>query len=256
MEPMRLLLADDEQELSQALVAILSHAGYQVDSSPDGEDALYKLDANGYDLVILDIMMPKVDGLTVLRHLRERGDEVPVLMLTARAEVDDRVAGLDAGANDYLVKPFSAKELLARIRALTRTSPGVVCHAPSFGDLSLDAKNSVLVCGGDSVGLTANELKIMRLLLDHGAGLTTVDQIRRDVWGMLSETEPSAVWVNVSNLRKKVRQVGSRVRIAAARGLGYRLEGEAGGDAAGGGAGRGNDAEGPARAASGRGVRS
>ncbi|ADK68320.1 two component transcriptional regulator, winged helix family [Olsenella uli DSM 7084] len=224
MEAKRLLLADDERELSQALVAILRHAGYEVDASPDGEDALYKLNVNGYDLVILDIMMPKVDGLTVLRTLREEGHEVPVLLLTARAEIDDRVCGLDAGANDYLVKPFAAKELLARIRVLTRTSPGAVRSLPSFGDLAVDEENSRLTCGGDSVSLTATELRIMRLLVERGDGLTTVEQIRRDVWGLLSDTEQSAVWVNVSNLRKKLRRVGSRVRIAAARGLGYRLE--------------------------------
>ncbi|OFK23268.1 response regulator transcription factor [Olsenella sp. HMSC062G07] len=221
---MRLLLADDERELSQALAAIMDHAGYEVDVALDGEDALYQLDCRGYDLVILDIMMPKADGLAVLRTLRQRGDDVPVLLLTARADIDDRVRGLDAGANDYLVKPFSAKELLARIRALTRTSPGSVRPRLSFGDLTLDERNSQLTCGDAHVCLTANELKVMVLLLAHGDGLTGIDQLRRDVWGLLSDTESSALWVNISNLRKKVRKVGSRVKISAERGLGYRLE--------------------------------
>lgn len=220
----RILLADDEQELRKALVAILSHAGYEVDGSPDGEDALYQLSCNAYDLVILDIMMPKVDGLGVLRKLRESGDEVPVLLLTARADIDDRVAGLDAGANDYLVKPFAAKELLARIRALTHTSPGAVHRSLAFADISLDEGNSLLVSHGRQVALTANELKIMRLLLKHGAGLTTNESIRREVWGLLSDTEPSVIWVNISNLRKKLREIDAGVQIAAARGLGYRLE--------------------------------
>ena len=221
---MKILLADDEKELRQALVAILKHAGYEVDASPDGEDALYQLDCNGYDLVILDIMMPKVDGLTVLRKLREQGDEVPVLLLTARADIDDRGAGLDAGANDYLVTPFAAKELLARIRALTHTSPGAVKRSLSFGDISLDEENSQLVSHEKTVALTANELKIMRLLLKHGDGLTSNESIRREVWGLLSDTEPSVIWVNISNLRKKLRKIDAGVRIEASRGLGYRLE--------------------------------
>ena len=224
MSPMRLLLADDERELLQALRAILSHAGYEVTTSSDGEDALYKLETNGYDLVILDIMMLRIDGLTVLKTLREQGNETPVLLLTAKAGIDDRVVGLDAGANDYLVKPFAARELLARIRALTHTSPGVTRRPSSFGDLSLDQANSLLVCGDRQVGLTVNELRIMCLLVEHGAGLTLTEHIRRDVWGMLSDTEQSAVWVNVSNLRKKMAQVGSSVSISSARGLGYRLE--------------------------------
>ena len=221
---MRLLVADDTRDLNRALQAILEQNGYEVVPAYDGQEALDLVMSQSFDAIILDIMMPKVDGLTVLRTLREEGDEVPVLLLTARAEIDDRVCGLDAGANDYLVKPFAAKELLARIRVLTRTSPGAVRSPPSFGDLAVDEENSRLTCGGDSVSLTATELRIMRLLVERGDGLTTVEQIRRDVWGLLSDTEQSAVWVNVSNLRKKLRRVGSRVRIAAARGLGYRLE--------------------------------
>lgn len=122
----KILLADDERELRQALIAILSHAGYEAEGAADGEEALYDAKTSAFDLIILDIMMPKMDGLTVLRKLRQEGMDVPILMLTARADIDDRVAGLDAGANDYLVKPFAAKELLARIRAITHTSPGAV----------------------------------------------------------------------------------------------------------------------------------
>lgn len=123
---MKILLADDERELRQALIAILSHAGYEVEGAVDGEEALYDAKTSAFGLIILDIMMPKMDGLTVLRKLRQEGMDVPIIMLTARADIDDRVAGLDAGANDYLVKPFAAKELLARIRAITHTSPWAV----------------------------------------------------------------------------------------------------------------------------------
>lgn len=224
MRDVRLLLAEDEEELSHALVAILRHAGYEVAASPDGEDALYQLRRGDFDLVILDIMMPKVDGLAVLRELRTAGNDVPVLILTARSGVDDRVCGLDAGANDYLGKPFSAKELLARIRALTRTSPGAVRPRPSFGDMWLDEAAHAVACGAGSVDLTATEYRLMQLLVEHGSDRTTVDQIMRRVWGDLADVEQGVVWVNVSNLRKKLRLVGSRVTISSLRGVGYRLE--------------------------------
>ena len=220
----KILLADDERELRQALIAILSHAGYEVEGAADGEEALYDAKTSSFDLIILDIMMPKMDGLTVLRKLRQVGMDVPILMLTARADIDDRVAGLDAGANDYLVKPFAAKELLARIRAITHTSPGAVKAHPTFGDIELDEGNSEIVSHGRQAQLTANELKIMKLLLAHAGGLTSMEAIRREVWGLLSDTEPSVIWVNISNLRKKLKSTGAEVQIAAVRGLGYRLE--------------------------------
>lgn len=223
-ETLKILLADDERELSAALVAILRHEGYSVISVFDGEQALYQLETHGYDIAILDIMMPRLDGLSVLRKIRAQGDDTPVLMLTAKAEIDDRVAGLDAGANDYLVKPFAARELLARVRSITRTSPGAVRHLCSFGDIELDKKNSCLMCNATSVSLTATELKLMVLLMEHGAGLTTTEQMRRDVWGLLTDTEQSVIWVNISNLRKRLRSLGSSVTIAAERGLGYRLK--------------------------------
>ena len=162
---MRILLAEDERELSRALVAILEHAGYTVDAALDGEEALYNLDINDYDIAILDIMMPKVDGLAVLKTIREKGLVLPVLMLTAKSEIRDRVAGLDAGANDYLTKPFAASELLARIRVLTRTTPTVAKRELRFGDISIDERASQLVCGDERIDLTAREFQMMEMLV-------------------------------------------------------------------------------------------
>jgi DNA-binding response OmpR family regulator len=221
---MRLLLAEDERELSRALVAILTHAGYVVDAALDGEEALYDAFNNDYDLLILDIMMPKVDGLTVLKRYREEGGAAPVLMLTAKSEIRDRVEGLDAGANDYLTKPFAAAELLARIRVLTRPDPASARKNPSFGDLTLDVDSSRLVCGDKSCDLTQREFQMMEILMRHPNQKISVDQFMRKVWGALSDVETSVVWVNISNLRKKIASVDSSVKISAARGVGYFLE--------------------------------
>ena len=225
---MRILLAEDERELSRALVAILEHAGYVVDAALDGEEALYDLDINDYDIAILDIMMPKVDGLTVLKTIREKGLALPVLMLTAKSEIRDRVAGLDAGANDYLTKPFAASELLARIRVLTRTTPTVAKRELRCGDISLDAQASQLVCGDERVDLTARECQMMEMLVTAKGSKLSTAAFMRKVWGSLSDVETSVVWVNLSNLRKKLARVGSSVRISALRNVGYFLEESAG----------------------------
>lgn len=221
---MRVLLAEDERELSRALVAILEHSGYVVDAALDGEEALWQLDINDYDIVLLDIMMPKVDGLTVLRRLRAAGNDVPVLMLTAKSEIRDRVEGLDSGANDYLTKPFAAQELLARIRVLTRTTAGASKRASSFADIALDAAGSRLTCGDASVDLTAREFQMMEILLADPTAKVSTDQFLRKVWGSMSDVEQGVVWVNLSNLRKKLAGVGSRVKISALRGVGYYLD--------------------------------
>ena len=221
---MRLLLAEDERELSRALVAILEHSGYVVDAAYDGEEALYDVFNNEYDLVILDIMMPKVDGLTVLRRMRDEGRSVPVLMLTAKSEIRDRVEGLDSGANDYLTKPFAAAELLARIRVLTRPDPAQASRNPTFGDLTLDVDASRLECGENGCDLTQREFQMMEFLMRRPGQKISVDQFMRSVWGALSDVEASVVWVNIFNLRKKLAKVGSRVRISASRGVGYYLE--------------------------------
>ncbi|MGI6755558.1 MAG: response regulator transcription factor [Atopobiaceae bacterium] len=220
---MRVLLAEDETGLRRALVAILEHAGYTVDAAPDGEEALYFAFNNHYDVVVLDIMMPKVDGLTVLKRLRDEHNAVPVIMLTAKSEVRDRVEGLDSGANDYLTKPFAAAELLARLRALTRVDVLATAGEISFGDVTLDLEASTLSRGDKRVDLTAREREMMEVLMRHPAKRISVDQFMRSVWGMESDVEQSVVWVNISTLRKKLAQLESAVRIDAIRGVGYTL---------------------------------
>ena len=223
---MRLLLAEDEEDLSKALVAVLKHNNYSVDAVYNGQDALDYLETENYDGAILDIMMPKMDGLTVLRKIREDGNSVPVILLTAKAEIDDRVAGLDCGADDYLTKPFSMKELLARIRAMTRRKAETTDSVLSFEDISLDRTTYVLSCGNDAVRLASKEYQMLEMLMSNPKQIISVDQFMDRIWGFDSDTELNVVWVNISYLRKKLSSLNSCVSIKAARGLGYSLEGK------------------------------
>lgn len=223
---MRLLLAEDEEDLSKALVAVLKHNNYSVDAVYNGQDALDYLETENYDGAILDIMMPKMDGLTVLRKIREDGNSVPVILLTAKAEIDDRVAGLDCGADDYLTKPFSMKELLARIRAMTRRKAETTDSVLSFEDISLDRSTYVLSCGNDAVRLASKEYQMLEMLMSNPKQIISVDQFMDRIWGFDSDTELNVVWVNISYLRKKLSSLNSCVSIKAARGLGYSLEGK------------------------------
>ena len=223
---MRLLLAEDEEDLSKALVAVLKHNNYSVDAVYNGQDALDYLETENYDGAILDIMMPKMDGLTVLRKIREAGNSVPVILLTAKAEIDDRVAGLDCGADDYLTKPFSMKELLARIRAMTRRKAETTDSVLTFEDISLDRSTYVLSCGNDAVRLASKEYQMLEMLMSNPKQIISVDQFMDRIWGFDSDTELNVVWVNISYLRKKLSSLNSCVSIKAARGLGYSLEGK------------------------------
>ena len=223
---MRLLLAEDEEDLSKALVAVLKHNNYSVDAVYNGQDALDYLETENYDGAILDIMMPKMDGLTVLRKIREAGNSVPVNLLTAKAEIDDRVAGLDCGADDYLTKPFSMKELLARIRAMTRRKAETTDSVLTFEDISLDRSTYVLSCGNDAVRLASKEYQMLEMLMSNPKQIISVDQFMDRIWGFDSDTELNVVWVNISYLRKKLSSLNSCVSIKAARGLGYSLEGK------------------------------
>ncbi|MCR5784770.1 MAG: response regulator transcription factor [Eubacterium sp.] len=222
---MRLLLAEDEQDLSHALVTVLKHNNYSVDAVFDGEEALEYLETDNYDGVILDIMMPKLDGLSVLREIRSAGNSVPVLLLTAKAEIDDRVEGLDAGADDYLTKPFSMKELLARIRAMTRRqSSDVSSSVLEFEDMTLDRASCILTGPGDSLRLANKEYQMLEMLMANPGQIISADQFMDKIWGYDSDAELNVVWVYISYLRKKLASIGVHVQIKAARGLGYLLE--------------------------------
>ena len=221
---MRLLLAEDERELSNALVTILKKNNYSVDAVYNGEDALDYLEAENYDGVILDIMMPKRDGISVLKCLRERGSKLPVLMLTAKSEVDDRVLGLDSGADDYLTKPFATKELLARVRAMTRRQADVTETVLRFGNIRLNRATFELSCERGSFRLANKEFQMMEILMANPNALISTDRFMEKIWGYDSEAEINVVWVYISYLRKKLSAIGANVNIRAARKMGYSLE--------------------------------
>ena len=221
---MRLLLAEDEKMLSDALVALLTHSHYSVDAVGDGEEALDYLMNGDYDGAILDIMMPKMDGLTVLRKIRAAGMNLPVLMLTAKSEIDDRVEGLDAGADDYLTKPFASRELLARIRAMTRRQPELSDSELNFADVKLDRAGFLLTGPDGSTNLNNKEFQLMETFLLNPTRVISTDQLFEIIWGYDTESEINVVWVTISNLRKKLKSTGSRVQIRATRNVGYSLE--------------------------------
>ncbi len=223
---MRLLLCEDEVQLSNALVKILKHYNYSVDAVFDGEEAIEYINSCNYDAVILDIMMPKVDGLSVLKNIRQSGNTVPVIMLTAKSQVDDKVIGLDIGANDYLTKPFETKELLARIRAMTRTVSDSVSSILTAGNLKLNRKTFELYTESDSTKLAGKEYQMMELLMINKGQVIATERFMEKVWGYESEAEINVVWVNISNLRKKLTAINANVKIKATRNTGYSLEEE------------------------------
>ena len=221
---MRLLLAEDERALSKALATILERSNYSVDTVYDGEAALEYLAADNYDGVILDIMMPKKDGITVLKEMRSRGSKIPVLILTAKSEVDDKVLGLDSGANDYLTKPFHSRELLARIRAMTRTQSSQTSSVLQMGNITLDQRTYELSSPTGSFRLANREFQILELLMQNPGNLISAERLMEKIWGYDSETEISVVWVYISYLRKKLSALGANIQIRATRNVGYCLE--------------------------------
>lgn len=221
---MRLLLAEDERALSKALATILERSNYSVDTVYDGEAALEYLAADNYDGVILDIMMPKKDGITVLKELRSRGSKIPVLILTAKSEVDDKVLGLDSGANDYLTKPFHSRELLARIRAMTRAQSSQTSSVLQMGNITLDQRTYELSSPTGSFRLANREFQILKLLMQNPGNLISAERLMEKIWGYDSETEISVVWVYISYLRKKLSALGANIQIRATRNVGYCLE--------------------------------
>ena len=221
---MRLLLAEDEQDLSKALCAILKHNNYSVDAVYDGQDALdYGLSEN-YDGIILDIMMPKKNGIEVLTELRKSGVDTPVLILTAKGEVDDKILGLDSGADDYLTKPFAMGELLARIRALTRRKADFTPNLLSSGNLSLNRETFELSVEDDSIRLGNKEFQMMEMLMSNPGRLISTEQFMEKIWGYETEAEINVVWVYISYLRKKLASLKANLEIKAVRGVGYTLE--------------------------------
>ncbi len=221
---MKLLYAEDEPAMSEAVVDILSYHNYTVDAVYDGREALDYARNEQYDGIILDVMMPKLSGLEVLRELRQSGCRTPVLLLTAKSEVEDRIEGLDAGADDYLPKPFAMGELLARVRAMLRRREEFTPNLIRCGDLQLNQQNAELHCGENSVVLPKLEYKLMELLmLNQGICLSTEDMLVK-VWGYETESDIGVVWVYLSYLRKRLSALGSTVEIKARRGVGYTLE--------------------------------
>lgn len=221
---MRILLAEDERSLSRAMMALLERNHYSADAVYDGEEALAYLECGNYDALILDLMMPKLDGLSVLRRLREGGNRIPVLILTAKSEVDDKVLGLDTGANDYLTKPFSTPELMARIRAMTRSQTTQATSRLTFGNITLDQTTFELSSPSSSVRLTNKEFQMMELLMRNPRQRISSERFLERIWGYDSDVELNVVWVYLSYLRKKLAAFQANVQIKAFRNAGYALE--------------------------------
>lgn len=219
---MKLLLAEDTKDLNRAVSAILAHDGFEVDSTFDGEEALEHIKNNTYDGIILDIMMPKMDGLEVLRELRKLNIMTPVMLLTAKAEVDDRVNGLDAGADDYLTKPFAMKELLARIRAMTRRKSDYTQKQLTFSDVTLSSGNFELKCE-NTVSLSNKEFELMQLLIVNAGKDLDNNYIIERVWPDNEKADENIVYLYISYLRGKLESVASRTRIVGDKGGSYCL---------------------------------
>ena len=222
---MRILLAEDEKRMAAALVALLKQEKYDVDHVEDGTSALTALESCVYDIAVLDVMMPEMSGFEVARRARSDGVKTLILMLTAKSQLDDKVEGLDSGADDYLTKPFQTKELLARIRALGRRSASFQDGSLRYGDLSLDTPTATLACmsTGQSVRLSEKELRILEYMFSNQGQIMTREQLAVKIWGFDNEAEYNNVEVYMSFTRKKLAFVGSGVEIKAVRGLGYEL---------------------------------
>ena len=214
---MRILICEDEIDLADGLCAILKGNKYSVDVVYDGEEALTYLEAENYDAVVLDIMMPKVDGITVLKTIRENGNSIPVIMLTAKSELEDKVIGLDCGADDYLTKPFEVKELLARLRAITRRKETVTDNVLTFGNITLNRTNF-------SYKLTNKEFQMLEMLMSTPSNIISADTFMDKIWGYDTDSDISVVWVYISYLRKKLAKLDADVEIKVTRNVGYSLE--------------------------------
>lgn len=221
---MRILIAEDERELARGLKYLLEKNKFTVDIVHDGEDALAHFGSAEYDVIVLDIMMPKKDGLEVLGSIRRTGSHVPVMMLTAKAEIEDRVAGLEAGADDYLPKPFASREFIARVKALSRRSGRYEDSLLAFGDVRLDCNRYELACGERKVRLNNKEFQLAELFLRHPQFVFSANHLMDRIWGQDSEADINVVWTYVGFVRRKLKEIGSHVEIRTVRGAGYSLE--------------------------------
>ncbi len=220
---MRILLAEDERSLTRALVKIFEKNNYSADAVHNGADALAYLDSGNYDVAIFDVMMPVMDGITALKKLRESGNKIPVLILTAKAEIDDKVLGLDSGANYYLTKPFDTKELLATIRAITRDEKQIESKL-NFGNISLDRSTFEISSPTGSFRLANKEFQMMEMLITNPHNIIPAERFMEKIWGFDSDSEINVVWVYVSYLRKKLTALHANITIKSSRNAGYSLE--------------------------------
>lgn len=221
---MRILLAEDEPELNKALVAVFTKNNYSVDSVFDGEEAVTYLTEGDYDCAVLDVMMPKMDGITALKTVRKAGKTLPVLILTAKSEIDDRILGLDSGADDYLTKPFAVKELLARVRAITRRLTVAADANLTFGNCVLSRSTYLLSTPAGEARLTNKEFQMLEMLMSAPNQVVSPEQFMEKIWGFDSDSDIGVVWVYVAYLRKKLAAVHADVQIKALRNAGYTLE--------------------------------
>lgn len=221
---MRILIADDEQGIAKALKVILEKNKFAVDAVFNGTDALDYIMSTPYDAIVLDIMMPGLDGLTVLKRAREAGVKTPVMLLTAKSETSDRVAGLECGADDYLPKPFATAEFVARVRALTRRSESYTHSVITVGSTQLDSGRYELRCGDKSAALSNKEYQLMELFMRSPRRVFSTEHIMELIWGFDAEAETDVIWTYISFLRKKLRQIDSDAEIKTIRGAGYALD--------------------------------
>ena len=221
---MRLLIAEDDPKLLKSLVHIFESAHYAVDGVHSGSEAFDYASSNEYDGLVLDIMMPGMDGVTLLKKLRQNGITTPPLFLTARTEIDQRIEGLDAGADDYLPKPFAIGELLARVRAMLRRKDNFVPDLLTFGCLSLNRSTYEISCGANTQPLSGKEFQVMEMLMQQPGLVITADQLITHIWGWDADVDTSVVWAHISNIRKKLDALSAPIAIRFTRGVGYVLE--------------------------------
>ena len=222
---MRILLVEDEKRMAQALCEILRLEKYEVDHYDNGLDGLSAIESNIYDIIVLDVMLPGMNGYEITKQARSKGISTPILMLTAKSEIDDKVMGLDSGADDYLTKPFMTKELLARLRALSRRALGTTVGILSYGDIALDTNTLTLSCitNGQSIRLSEKEYRILEYLIANSGQILTREQLAVKIWGFESDAEYNNVEVYMSFTRRKLAFVEAKTEIKAVRGIGYEI---------------------------------